>query len=101
MITERCPHKGCNFSVTQPKLITVRAMIGKHRKKVHGYQSPGQKYYKNYQARLKRERAGNSPVAEPTETRLPIELVKSPSFCPECGCNLRAITAALNLRRRA
>ena len=107
MITEKCPHKGCDFSVTAPKLITVRAIIGKHRKKVHGYQSPGQKYYKAHMKKLHLRRAhmvaaGNSPVEEvETSRQVSTEPTVTASFCPNCGCNLRAITAALNLRRRA
>ena len=105
MITEKCPHAGCDFKVSAQRLITVRAMIGKHRKKVHGYQSPGQKYYKAHMKKLKAEREGGlgiSPVetqqAEPPQKQREPE--QAPNFCPNCGCHLRAITAALNLRRR-
>jgi len=102
MITENCPHKGCKFTASYPKLITVRAVIGKHRKKEHGYVSPGQTYYKTYMAKKKgvRSRPRNSedePVETPKLKRMAQEL--HVTLCPVCGCDIEAVKVAINLRR--
>jgi hypothetical protein len=122
MITEKCPHPGCKFSASYPRLITVRAVIGKHRKKAHGYQSPGQKYYSAHMAKLKARklllRSRNSEVTFGTQTepanshntmatgydhskQRPKRVVHDlkVTLCPVCGCDIEAVQVAINLRR--
>lgn len=95
MFEAPCPEPGCKYVAQHHKKNYVNAVLGKHRVKEHGWVSPAAKYYK------KRTPSREPEVeAAPQPRQQPIPEV-APNFCPNCGCNLRVITAALNLRRRS
>ena len=88
--TIKCDVPRCTYTATHAREAYAKAMVGRHKRFAHGI--AGKKYVK------KSERVGNcqdAPAPQPTPERV------SPNFCPNCGCNLAAVTAALNLRRRA
>ena len=97
MTTIKCTEKGCGEIIQHASKGYAAALMGKHRAKHHGYVSPASKYYKGYTKRLKEKEASvKSPVPEPPV----VEAINLPNFCPNCGCSMSAIMAAMNLRRR-
>lgn len=88
----KCDQPGCDF-VARHDTSYVKCIIARHRSIKHGIRGKLFKYSKAGKA----EAARNSEASTPQ--RSVAESVKTPNFCPNCGCNLRAVTAALNLRR--
>jgi len=86
----KCPD--CDFVAVHPTNY-AKALLGRHRAKEHGYVSPTAKY-------RKAEKPRTSEVSQPKVIDSSVEPTRTPNFCPDCGCNLRAVTAALNLRRK-
>ena len=80
----KCNIDGCTYEASHKRAGYAAAMLGRHRKLKHGI-------------------AGNSkpqPKPKPQAETAPMTPEKvTPNFCPNCGCNLRVVTAALNLRR--
>lgn len=85
MTTLACNHKGCKYEASHERAGYAAAMLGRHKKFKHGI-------------------AGKSKIPKaPKQIGAPntqlLQPPKTPNFCPNCGCHLRAITAALNLGR--
>jgi len=86
----KCPD--CDF-VASHKTNYVKALLGRHRAKHHGYVSPGAKYYKKNQQPRNPEVQTENPQPKIRKQKLQLAV----NFCPGCGCNLRAVAVALNL----
>lgn len=83
----KCTEKGCDYVATHKSQAYANAMLGRHKRFAHGI--TGKKY-------VKKADQVPAPVNSPKE-----EAKLVPNFCPNCGCHLRAVTAALNLMRRS
>jgi len=87
MTSIKCDQPGCDYVATHKRSSYAKCLIGIHKRKRHGIKG------KTYVPKAKRiPVTGNSTLAAPLAT---------PNFCPNCGCHLRAVTAAMNLRRGA
>ena len=95
MASIKCDVKGCSYVAVHHKPGYVNALIGVHKSKVHGIpgQSPAAKSHRKKVALVKSPVKPEPAVVEEREI-VPV------NFCPCCGTNLRAITVALNLRKR-
>lgn len=90
-----CDEKGCDFSCSGPY---AKQEMGRHRRFTHGISGKSQSavYDKARKAAM-----GNSPspsVEAPPKPKKQ-KLQAMANYCPECGCNLRAVNAAINLGR--
>lgn len=86
----KCDVAGCDYTFSHDDPNQVKRVMGVHKALKHGI--AGKFANKNKPAR-KSERQPEPTAEAPPQV--------SPNFCPNCGCNLAAIKAALNLRRRA
>jgi len=87
-----CQVKGCGFIAEHAKQGYANAILGKHKSKVHGIVSPAAKYYKGASRKSETVSQTNPQPQEVTQ--------QSPNFCPNCGCGLRAVMVAMNLKAR-
>lgn len=87
MTTLKCPIAGCTHTVTHKRAGYAAALLGMHKRKVHGIRG-------GYIKKADREGIPSKPQAESVSAVFP-------NHCPMCGCELRAIVVALNLRRKS
>jgi len=90
MTTLVCNHKGCKYEATHERPGYAAAMLGRHKKFKHGIAG---KYSPSRNKAPQEVAAPTNPVAPPPPPQ-------TPNYCPQCGCHLRAVTAALNLGRK-
>jgi hypothetical protein len=90
--TIKCDQPGCDF-VAKHDTDYVHCIIGRHKSMRHGIRGKMFKYTKSGKAEL--AVSGKDLVPEPQP-----EPVNIPNFCPNCGCSITAIMAAMNLRRK-
>lgn len=83
-----CDVSGCDYTFTHADPNQVKRVMGVHKAKKHGI--AGKAASSQYEAKKKLE--GETRKSESAEV--------FPNFCPNCACNLAAIKAAMNLRRR-
>lgn len=99
MTTAKCDQKGCTYSATHIKASYAKAMVGRHKHAVHGI--PGA-HYKRKDGLPRQPRkpvpVGNSPAEN--QTQPDSQPLTIPNFCPNCGCGIRAIMVAMNLRNK-
>ncbi len=91
----KCDQPGCDF-VAKHKTDYVDCIIGRHKSMIHGIRGKMFKYSKQgrKEAQSEARKSGVQPAQEPEPQ------VNIPNFCPNCGCSMAAVTAAMNLRRR-
>lgn len=85
----KCDIKGCDYVANHVKPNYAKAMVGRHKNYVHGIKGKG------YVPKVKS--AAGLVVNSPTEP----EPAVIPNYCPNCGCGIRAIMVAMNLRRKS
>lgn len=85
-----CPEKGCDYVGEHRTQAYANVMLGRHKAKVHGIRSLHQIKYGT----------PKTPRKSEVLTREVPETQQIPNFCPNCGCGLRAVTVAMNLRRK-
>jgi len=91
----KCDVEGCKYTATHIRPGYAKCMIGRHKSMAHGIRG---KLWK-YSVAGQRELSGNSPVeASPIPPK--VMTINTPNYCPNCGCNLRAVTVAMNLKGR-
>jgi len=83
----KCPD--CSFVAEHPTDY-AKALLGRHRAKMHGYVSPSAKYRQPRKPEVQPE---GEPPAKPKK----FKQLTPVNFCPGCGCNLRAVAVAMNL----
>lgn len=82
----------CGRVFTHRNASVCRANLGNHMRS-HGIESKKSLAAKKREAKL----VGNSPQeSSPVRTEERV----FPSFCPSCGCNLRPVMVALNLKAK-
>ncbi len=97
----KCDQPGCTFVAEHDSSNYVRCIIGRHKSIIHKIRGKMYAYQKNLEARNKLKQVVKQVVNSQPESATPAEpeAMNIPNFCPNCGCNLRAVTAALNMRR--
>ena len=91
----KCDVKGCDFVAEHKSPTYVRCIIGRHKSIIHHIRGKLYAYAKGLEAKKQLSEGRNSEVQETAP-----EPVNIPNFCPNCGCSMAAVTAAMNLRRR-
>lgn len=89
-----CDVKGCDYVANHARQAYANAMLGRHKRFTHGIAGKSPAALSSARKAATR----NSELLQPAEPQLEVRV---PNFCPECGCNIRAVTAALNLRRKS
>lgn len=95
----KCPVAGCDFVAEHPTQNYANVLLGKHKAKVHGIRSAHQIRYGGSKHEPKVVRKSEVPLFDQPHTPA-VEPQVLPNFCPNCGCSMRAVTAALNLRTK-
>lgn len=90
-----CDVKGCDYVANHARQAYANAMLGRHKRFTHGIAGKSPTALSSARKASTRNSESLQPVATEEQQQLRI-----PNFCPECGCNMQAIVAALNLRRR-
>lgn len=93
MRTIKCDQPGCDF-VAKHDTDYVHCIIGRHKSVKHGIRGKMFKYTKSGKAEAA---TGISQSPQPVPE---VEAINIPNFCPNCGCSISAIMAAMNLRRK-
>jgi hypothetical protein len=93
MTSIKCDQPGCEFVAKHHRATYCNCIIARHKSIIHGIKGKSYKYSKKGVA--ERESGKSQPEAMPVAEPLNI-----PNFCPNCGCSISAIMAAMNLRRR-
>ncbi len=89
----KCDHPGCEF-VAKHETHYVNCIIARHKSMKHGVRGKLFKYTKAGKAEAEARKSEVQPAAPTQEVAMNI-----PNYCPNCGCSMRAVTAAMNLRR--
>ena len=92
----KCDVPGWDF-VARHEGPYVKCIIGRHKSMRHGIRGKMFKYSK--QGKFEAGVVANHGIVA-TEPAPEPEPVNIPNFCPNCGCSIQAIMAAMNLRRR-
>lgn len=96
-----CTIEGCGYTFTHKDQVVINRALGVHRRFKHGIKgSAPSSVYARSPKRTVRVAVGNSQPAEP-KPRKQKRAAMEANLCPVCGCNIRAVNAAINLGGRA
>ena len=85
-----CDVKGCQFVAEHPTKY-VNAILGNHKRHVHGIMGKTAKY------RLPKPEPDAGEEESKTPRKKRVQLTGGLNFCPCCGTNLRAVQIAVGL----
>ena len=90
----KCDQPGCDF-VAHHHTPYVKCIIARHKSIKHGIKGTSAAARSAQKKKAQREVLG----IPGTEAPAPEQVV--PNFCPNCGCSIKTIMVAMNLRRRS
>ena len=90
-----CDQPGCDFTYTHLNPKVANRVLGNHKRRQHGIIG------KSTSAQWKAKNDGKTVAARNSEplSEAPAPLVV-PNYCPNCGCSIRTVMAAMNLRAK-